>query len=143
MDQDQSITDREGPDELSAEDAEFFRCFFEPTDEATLSDALRIELGQARDRIEELEGSSRRRRTLRLGSRNWKPKPNLLTHFNGRYGDWNAILNAPAEPRLSYARATLNGRASFKPSDRHDNRPSFEQKSASPRLASGSRRTRL
>ena len=55
MDQDQSITDREGPDELSAEDAEFFRCFFEPTDEPTQSDALRTELDEARDRIEELE----------------------------------------------------------------------------------------
>jgi DNA repair exonuclease SbcCD ATPase subunit len=58
MDQDQSITDREGPDELSAEDAEFFRCFFEPTDEATQSGDLRAQLDQARDRIEELEAEA-------------------------------------------------------------------------------------
>jgi DNA repair exonuclease SbcCD ATPase subunit len=58
IDQNQSITDREGQDELSAEDAEFFRCFFEPADEANLSDALRTELEQARGRIEELEAEA-------------------------------------------------------------------------------------
>ena len=58
MDQNQSITDREGQDGLSAEDAEFFRCFFEPADDATQSDALRTELDQARDRIDELEAEA-------------------------------------------------------------------------------------
>src|SRR5918996_2911499 len=55
MEREQSMSEREAPDELSAEDAEFFRCLFEPADEPAQSDALRIELDEARDRIEELE----------------------------------------------------------------------------------------
>jgi DNA repair exonuclease SbcCD ATPase subunit len=64
-DQDQSITGREEQDELSAEDAEFFRCFFEPADETTLSDALRTELDEARDRIEELEAELKEAENLK------------------------------------------------------------------------------
>jgi DNA repair exonuclease SbcCD ATPase subunit len=53
---DQSISDREGQKELSAEDAEFFWCFFEPADGPAQFEALRAELDEARGRIEELEG---------------------------------------------------------------------------------------
>lgn len=55
---DQSIIDREGQEELSTEDAEFFRCLFEPADDTTQTDSLRTELDQARDRIEELEAEA-------------------------------------------------------------------------------------
>jgi hypothetical protein len=64
MDQNQSITDREGSEELSAEDAEFFRCLYESADEAALSDALRIELGQARESIKGLESEAGRVQVL-------------------------------------------------------------------------------
>jgi DNA repair exonuclease SbcCD ATPase subunit len=64
MDQNQSITAREGQDELSAEDAEFFRCFFEPGDESAQSEAMRAELDEARDRIEELERETGKNQAL-------------------------------------------------------------------------------
>jgi DNA repair exonuclease SbcCD ATPase subunit len=55
MDRDQSMFIREGLERLSAEDAEFFRCLFEPSEESAQYEALRTELDQARDRIAELE----------------------------------------------------------------------------------------
>lgn len=55
VDQDQSISDWEEPEELSAEDAEFFRCLFGPVDEPAQATGLRTELDQARGHIEELK----------------------------------------------------------------------------------------
>jgi hypothetical protein len=51
----QSTSDEEGPEEPSAEDAEFFRLFFGPVDEPSQETSLRAELDQAQGRIEELK----------------------------------------------------------------------------------------
>jgi hypothetical protein len=55
MDETPSISDAEEPEELSAADAEFFRCLFGPVDESAQASDLRAELDQAQSRIEELE----------------------------------------------------------------------------------------
>jgi DNA repair exonuclease SbcCD ATPase subunit len=55
MDETPSISDGEEPEELSAADAEFFRCLFGPVDEPAQTGDPRVELDQAQSRIEELE----------------------------------------------------------------------------------------